>query len=62
MLISFVPGLNNLLMAYEDKSGYALCAFSFAFGPNAEPITFLGKTPVYLSSSILCYSESLMSD
>uniref|UniRef100_A0A2N9EN76 Uncharacterized protein n=1 Tax=Fagus sylvatica TaxID=28930 RepID=A0A2N9EN76_FAGSY len=38
-------GLNNLLMAYEDKSGYALCAFSFAFGPNAEPITFLGKTP-----------------
>ncbi|KAF3975565.1 hypothetical protein CMV_001186 [Castanea mollissima] len=38
-------GLNNLLMAYEDKSGYALCAFSFALGPNAEPITFLGRTP-----------------
>ncbi|KAJ7979687.1 Inosine triphosphate pyrophosphatase family protein [Quillaja saponaria] len=38
-------GLNNLLMAYEDKSAYALCAFSFALGPNAEPITFLGKTP-----------------
>ncbi|KAK7855307.1 inosine triphosphate pyrophosphatase [Quercus suber] len=37
--------LNNLLMAYEDKSGYALCAFSFALGPNAEPITFLGRTP-----------------
>lgn len=39
-------GLNNLLMAYEDKSAYALCAFSFALGPNTEPITFLGKTPV----------------
>ncbi|OMO53019.1 Ham1-like protein [Corchorus capsularis] len=38
-------GLNNLLMAYEDKSAYALCAFSFALGPDAEPITFLGKTP-----------------
>ncbi|XVF38074.1 hypothetical protein REPUB_Repub20aG0066400 [Reevesia pubescens] len=40
-----LPGLNNLLMAYEDKSAYALCAFSFALGPNVQPITFLGKTP-----------------
>ncbi|KAG2726635.1 hypothetical protein I3760_01G123000 [Carya illinoinensis] len=39
-------GLNNMLMAYEDKSAYALCAFSFALGPNAEPITFLGRTPL----------------
>ncbi|KAH0928885.1 hypothetical protein HID58_014612 [Brassica napus] len=39
------PGLNNLLMAYEDKSAYALCAFSFSHGPGAEPLTFLGKTP-----------------
>ncbi|KAM7258596.1 hypothetical protein ACFE04_014337 [Oxalis oulophora] len=38
-------GLNNMLMAYEDKSAYALCAFSLALGPNEEPITFLGKTP-----------------
>ncbi|XP_030533969.1 inosine triphosphate pyrophosphatase isoform X2 [Rhodamnia argentea] len=38
-------GLNNLLLAYEDKSAYALCAFSFMKGPDAEPITFLGKTP-----------------
>ncbi|XWS13500.1 hypothetical protein CRYUN_Cryun36dG0042000 [Craigia yunnanensis] len=38
-------GLNNLLMAYEDKSAYALCAFSFAIGPDVVPITFLGKTP-----------------
>ncbi|KAH1089600.1 hypothetical protein J1N35_016857 [Gossypium stocksii] len=37
-------GLNNLLMAYEDKSAYALCAFSFALGPDVEPVTFLGKT------------------
>ncbi|KAL9408605.1 hypothetical protein AB3S75_047057 [Citrus x aurantiifolia] len=37
-------GLNNLLMAYEDKSAYALCGFAFALGPNIEPITFLGKT------------------
>ncbi|KAF8394194.1 hypothetical protein HHK36_020401 [Tetracentron sinense] len=38
-------GLNNLLMAYEDKSAYALCVFSLALGPNMEPVTFLGKTP-----------------
>ncbi|XP_059632230.1 inosine triphosphate pyrophosphatase [Cornus florida] len=37
-------GLNNLLMAYEDKSAYTVCVFSFALGPNADPITFLGKT------------------
>ncbi|KAE9621184.1 putative nucleotide diphosphatase [Lupinus albus] len=37
-------GLNNLLMAYEDKSAYALCVFSFAVGPDSEPITFSGKT------------------
>ncbi|XVF29180.1 hypothetical protein REPUB_Repub15cG0097900 [Reevesia pubescens] len=39
-------GLNNLLMAYEDKSAYALCAFSFALRPDFEPINFLGKTPL----------------
>ncbi|KAJ4957191.1 hypothetical protein NE237_013974 [Protea cynaroides] len=38
-------GLNNLLMAYEDKSAYAMCVFSLALGPNVEPITFVGKTP-----------------
>ncbi|XP_028076131.1 inosine triphosphate pyrophosphatase-like [Camellia sinensis] len=36
-------GLNNLLMAYEDKSAYALCVFSLALGPEIEPITFMGK-------------------
>lgn len=39
-------GLNNLLVAYEDKSAYALCVFSLALGPNEEPLTFSGKTPV----------------
>ncbi|KAI3826649.1 hypothetical protein L1987_00699 [Smallanthus sonchifolius] len=38
-------GLNNMLMAYEDKSAYAMCIFSLAIGPNSEPITFVGKTP-----------------
>ncbi|XP_054806928.1 inosine triphosphate pyrophosphatase isoform X2 [Prosopis cineraria] len=37
-------GLNNLLMAYDDKSAYALCAISFAVGPSCEPVTFIGKT------------------
>ncbi|XP_073146458.1 inosine triphosphate pyrophosphatase [Henckelia pumila] len=37
-------GLNNLLMAYDDKSAYALCVFSLALGPNADPITFSGET------------------
>ncbi|XP_059632228.1 inosine triphosphate pyrophosphatase-like [Cornus florida] len=37
-------GLNNLLIAYEDKSAYTVCVFSFALGPNADPKTFLGKT------------------
>ncbi|GKD97218.1 inosine triphosphate pyrophosphatase [Tanacetum coccineum] len=38
-------GLNNMLMAYEDKSAYALCVFSLAIGPDHEPLTFVGKTP-----------------
>ncbi|WCJ24204.1 Inosine triphosphate pyrophosphatase family protein [Euphorbia peplus] len=39
-----VEGLHNLLAAYEDKSAYALCVFSFALGPGSEPIVFQGKT------------------
>ncbi|KAF3616141.1 Inosine triphosphate pyrophosphatase [Capsicum annuum] len=39
-----LPGLNNLLMAYEDKTAYAMCIFSLALGPNTEPMTFVGKT------------------
>ncbi|XP_008804447.3 inosine triphosphate pyrophosphatase [Phoenix dactylifera] len=37
-------GLNNILMAYEDKTAYAMCIFSLALGPTEEPITFIGKT------------------
>lgn len=39
-----------MLMAYDDKSAYALCVFSLALGPNVEPITFVGKTPVFFIS------------
>jgi inosine triphosphate pyrophosphatase len=38
-------GLNNLLAAYEDKSAYAQCIFSYADGPGMEPLTFVGRTP-----------------
>ncbi|XP_075085535.1 inosine triphosphate pyrophosphatase-like isoform X1 [Nicotiana tabacum] len=37
-------GLNNLLLACEDKTAYAMCVFSLALGPNTEPLTFVGKT------------------
>ena len=37
-------GLNNLLSAYDDKSGYALCVFAFSAGPGSQPITFAGRT------------------
>eukprot|EP00033_Pygsuia_biforma_P001293 GCRY01001462.1.p1 GENE.GCRY01001462.1~~GCRY01001462.1.p1 ORF type:complete len:201 (+),score=36.28 GCRY01001462.1:97-699(+) len=37
-------GLNNLLAAYEDKSAYAMCIFSFCVGPGIEPKIFVGKT------------------
>ncbi|GAQ87725.1 Inosine triphosphate pyrophosphatase [Klebsormidium nitens] len=37
-------GLNNLLLAYDDKSAYAMCIFSFAMDADSEPITFTGKT------------------
>ncbi|MQL73100.1 hypothetical protein Taro_005434 [Colocasia esculenta] len=39
-----LPGLNNILKAYEDKSAYAMCIFSLSLGPSIEPITFCGKT------------------
>lgn len=37
-------GLNNLLAAYDDKSAYAQCIFSFSAGPGSEPIVFVGRT------------------
>jgi len=37
-------GLNKILDSYPNKSAYALCTFSFAWGPNEDPITFTGRT------------------
>jgi inosine triphosphate pyrophosphatase len=37
-------GLNNLLLAYEDKTAYAQCVFSFCLSPFHEPVSFIGKT------------------
>ena len=38
-------GLNNILAAYDDKSGYAQCIFSFTTGVDNEIYTFTGQTP-----------------
>lgn len=37
-------GLNNLLVAYEDKGAKAVCTFGFSQGPGHEPILFQGVT------------------
>lgn len=37
-------GLNNLLLAYADKSAYAQCIFAYSPGPGHEPLTFVGRT------------------
>lgn len=39
-------GLNNLLMAYDDKSAQAVCTFAYSPGPGNEPIIFQGRTTV----------------
>ena len=39
-------GLNNLLMAYEDKSAQAVCTFAYCSGPGHEPIIFEGRVTV----------------
>jgi len=36
-------GLNNMLHAYEDKSAYAQCIFSFCAGVGHDPIVFVGQ-------------------
>jgi len=38
-------GLNNLLLAYEDKTAYALCTFAYSPGPGQEVLIFDGRTP-----------------
>ncbi|MCJ1486011.1 nucleoside triphosphate pyrophosphohydrolase ham1 [Schaereria dolodes] len=37
-------GLNDILIAYEDKSAQAVCTFAFSKGPGHEPIIFQGRT------------------
>ena len=37
-------GLNNLLAAYDDKSAYAQCIFSYSAGPGHAPVVFDGRT------------------
>lgn len=44
-------GLNNLLLAYDDKSAQAVCTFAYCEGPGREPIIFEGRTLV-LSISV----------
>jgi len=36
-------GLNNLLHAYEDKSAYALCLFTYCSGPGSVPYVVEGR-------------------
>lgn len=36
-------GLHKMLIGFEDKSAYAQCIFAFCEGPDAEPITFIGR-------------------
>lgn len=43
-------GLNNLLLAYEDKSAQAVCTCAYSEGPGHEPIVFQGRTTVCLSA------------
>ena len=39
-------GLNNLLVAYEDKSAQAVATFGFCEGPGHEVLLFQGRTDV----------------
>ncbi|CAJ2507470.1 Uu.00g086560.m01.CDS01 [Anthostomella pinea] len=37
-------GLNNMLVAYDDKSAQAVATFGFSQGPGHEPLLFQGRT------------------
>ena len=39
-----LQGLNNLLAAYDDKSGYAQCIFLLSLGPEHNATSFVGRT------------------
>ena len=41
-----LDGLNNLLMAYEDKSAQAVCTFAYCEGPGHEVLIFEGRVHV----------------
>jgi len=36
-------GLVKMLDGFEDKSAYAQCIFAFCEGPDATPVTFIGR-------------------
>lgn len=36
-------GLNNLLVAYEDKTAYAQCIFAYSPEPGSDPVLFVGQ-------------------
>ena len=37
-------GLNNMIAAYDDKTAYAQCIFSYSEGPGSEPVSFVGQS------------------
>ena len=36
-------GLVKMLSGFEDKTAYAQCIFAFCEGPDAKPVTFIGR-------------------
>ena len=50
-------GLNNLLVAYADKSAQAVCTFAYSKGPRHDPIIFQGRTDVREPLSLLGTEE-----
>lgn len=41
-----LEGLNNMLMAYDDKSAQAVCTFAYCEGPGHEVLIFEGRVDV----------------
>jgi hypothetical protein len=51
-------GLNNIISAYEDKTAYAQCIFSYCGGRGQEVQTFVGRTKgkiMYYVNSLICF-------
>lgn len=36
-------GLWNMVKSFDDQTAYAQCIFVFCEGPDAEPVTFVGR-------------------